>query len=178
MKTKLNDLEEVKIKIKGNGILDVASNTVSISENKHYNALYIYREMPLQIQYANLMNILQPPGRDPVTNTTIYESKELRISPDAGYKFNNMKIYYAVVNTLNTTPLTPYQIINATDTISQLYGSYVLESTSDVITFNVAQSNKPNSSFKANQIIYFVVTDDYGNVSNVVNKTISYTPSP
>lgn len=154
---------------------DTASNTVMIDpdDTSANKAVYVYREMPMKIEYANL-------NADGMINrgNGIYESKGLDVGLTAAYNYPGMRLHYMQATDL-TGNITAEVIINATSEISDLFDSREIGQNEllAAIPFRVLDPLS-NQTFRANNstYIYIVLTDSYGNVSNVVRKVITKPP--
>jgi len=150
-------------------VTDIAGNEVSIDGISE--ALYIYREFPIKINYANI-------PYDSRTNTgsdgvTYYSSQSIELGTTLDYSVQDATAYYMVLPRENTT-LTPFDIVNANSTISDNYG--------DIVGMNVSQKiellvDSPKE-FRAGHYIYFVFLDNYGNISNVSGEQITRNGTP
>ena len=174
------DLENLTVKINepANGaspdsyLTDIANNTILVdpANPSAYQALYIYRQMPMKVSFANLdLNSILDPGKNSA-GQIIQQSKGVVIGLTGGYKYSGMKVHYLVANAL-VTSVSAEQIIYADGTISDLYGSKEISDLNERIVFLAPIYN--NQVFNDdNQYIYVVVTDNYGNISNVVREKI------
>lgn len=164
---RLKDKDKVEIQIKENKITDIANNTISVNKDEHYNAIYIYREMPLNINYANLPIEGLISGKNSQGVIT-YSNKTLLVNITGEYQYEDMILHYMVKPT-NVGKVTAEDIIHATYNVSDLFGSQKIDKLTTITKF-AAQG--VNQYFNSGQHIYIVLTDGYGNVSNVVSDEI------
>lgn len=150
-------------------VTDMVGNEVSIGEISE--ALYIYREFPLKINYGNIPYDSRPnTGSDGVT---YYSSQSIEIGTTIDYSVQDATAYYMVLPQENNN-LTAMDIVNANSTISDNFGSIVGMNVSQKIELTVESPKE----FRAGHFIYFVFLDNYGNVSNVSGERITRNPSP
>ncbi len=174
------DKESLRMTLKngtGTVLRDKQSNTimntftVNSADTSAYQAIYVYREMPMEIVYANLRRLsLEDRGGG------VSESKGLDVGLKGGYNYPGMKLHYMQATSLSGE-ITADVIINATTEVSDLFGTHKIENLLAYVPFE-APSNT-NQVFRADNdtSIYIVLTDSYGNVSNVVKKVIQRPPN-
>ena len=106
-------------------------------------------------------------------NNTWY-SPTMIVGLGAGYAYAGMTLHYAVVNDPSRL-LTPYQVINANREYSSAFGTEAITEVSQAQNLDARKAGTANSTFTTGQRIHNVVTDSYGNVSNVTYLRIFYT---
>lgn len=164
----LADRDEVQIKLNSNSVKDVANNTISIANTDYFNALYIYRLMPMSIFAAKLQGTI---GEGIVGSTTTYYSKDIEVGISADYAYPGMTIYYAVTNNPGTK-LSPFEVMNANKTYATVFGKEPITDISQAIEFDATEDGGSSARFTSGQRIHLVIKDSYGNVSNVVSEVI------
>ena len=167
-----NDEEQLLIDFsKGsNKLKDIAGNEISIpvsTEDKHthYQALYIFRALPLEFYGVQLNN----PTKIQSGNIYKYRSQLLDVNLSLRYKYEDIKIYYAIAN---KGSLTPDQVVNAQNySYSNVYGNMSADGIGTALQFKV----DGNKEFQEGQRIFIIVRDSYGNESKVLHYDI---PAP
>lgn len=163
---KFLDEEEITLNFNtSNPINDLANNSISINENIHYEAVYIYKALPLDIYTMKMVDPYESP--DPTGSSNKYSSEKLEVEVRTKYfsPFGDIKVYYAIAN----KKLSAAEILNANgSTYSRINGFKVLTSIADSYEFRVEGTER----FQEGQRIFFVLTDNYNNVSNVIEGKI------
>ena len=157
---------------------DMASNTILINPDNPaaYKAVYVYREMPMTIDYANLGTDDSEVKPQPSPNGYVYESRGIEVGLTGGYKADGMRLYYMQGTHLSGN-ITAQTIINATSDISDTFGNKEITSLGAGLVFEAPLGTGESSQlFRNRYAIYIVLTDSYGNVSNVVSQQIMVRP--
>lgn len=166
----IEDTDKIYIKLDEQSFKDTASvaNNVSIAEISQ--ALYVYREMPLKIVSANIPADSQK--ENTASGPPIYWSRDIYAITELEYSGSGMTAYYVVKPpSIDGTivNLTASEIMNATPNLSDNYGNKEVTNIAEGIQFRVSSPK----IFRTGHIIYFVMADEYGNVSNVVSTPIT-----
>lgn len=146
-----------------NTIKDAQNNIITTGDVASFNGFYRFRAMPLEITGIQLVN---PSFIDNGPNDWTNYSTQFEVTGLMKYYASNMedeiRLYYAVsVQELNAD-----QIINPQNyQFSTVYDNALVQD----ITFRQEFSTVASRPFQNGQVIWFVLTDGYGNVS-VVNR--------
>lgn len=163
----IKELDRITFNMVGSTVADVSkqANPITVADPQFIAATYIYREMPLKIEYANLP--YNSSGQSS-NGGTIFESNIIRVGTSSQYGGEGIVGYYAT-RPDTTMEMTPELIMEATKDVSDNYGSTNIEVLASTVEF---VTDRPTEVFRTGQYIYYVLADDYGNVSNVVNTRI------
>ena len=179
------DLERLKITLNettGTGtsfLRDTANNTVMINQNdtSAYEAVYVYRKMPMEINYVQLdAENHSIAARYQGDGTYVYESKGLIVGLTGGYRYEGMTVHYMQATALSGN-VTADMILNATSEISDAFGHQEIASLLQTIYFTAPYDTTQVFRNSTGTQIFIVLTDSYGNVSNVVKKQITIDPN-
>lgn len=156
---KLGDTESINIEMK-DIVKDIENNKISILNDTHYNALYIYREIPYEILAAEIFYERPPIGG-------VYVSKTMEGVLNGQYEATGIELYYLV--TTSDRSVTPEQVM-----LGMATGFAVTAGSKNPTPIaGRFKLTTDFSDFVQGHYVHFIFKDQFNNVSRVYTRKIA-----